>query len=57
VQAKNYATYHTNLLTFNPHDYTKIKEIITDYALDMVGQHEPHLMESIENKINRISNP
>ena len=41
---------------FNPEDYTEVKEKIAEYALEMVGEHEPHLLEETEKKINRISN-
>ena len=26
------------------------------YALDMVGEHEPHMLEDTEKKISRINN-
>jgi hypothetical protein len=55
VKAKQHTIDHINLLLYNPEDYTAIKEKIANYALEMVGEHEPHLLEETEKKINRIS--
>lgn len=57
ARAKNHTIHHTNLLIFNPQSFLAIKEKVVAYALDMVGEHEPHMLEETEKKLNRINNP
>ena len=44
-RAKKHTLDKINLLMFNPQDYGSIKEEVSKYGLDMVGEHEPHLLE------------
>jgi hypothetical protein len=56
VKAKNHTIHNTNLLIFNNQNFMGIKKKIMAYGLDMVGEHEPYLLEETEKKLNRISN-